>query len=543
MNNPSFILCKNTLLTLSLHGLLFSLALLLMACQGDPRQERISAGEAILNVGAEPRTMDPSLATDIASAKAILCFARGLTSLDDQGNPVPELAESWEVSQDGLIYDFKLRPAKWSNGERVTADDFLYTWTKRILNPNFGAEYAYQLFYIDGARQFFEKPDLDPGTVMVWALAPDRLRVKLIAPSPFFLQLTAHHSYFPVCRKVDEANPKWAQRPETYVGCGPYLLKQYQPGHQLVGEKNPQYWNAAAVALNKLTLTMIEQESTARIAFDNGELDATDSVPRPDLDGLKGTPELKFSPQFSTYFLFVNCQKPILNEPRVRRALALAIDRKAIVENVTRAGETPAFSVVPPALYQAPPAPAFQDAHFVEARKLLAEAGYPGGKGLPPLRYIYNTTEGHQKIAQVLQETWQRELGVQLSIENQEFKVTIENRRAGNFDIARAGWVADFKDPINFLEIFDSTSDNNDAHWADPRFDELLRKCRSEKDPKIRATLLKEADAYLTEQMPAIPLYIYTSPYLATPKLEGYSLNPMGLFDAAKLRWATKDKK
>lgn len=520
--------------------LLGAAALGLAGCQGDPRAERRRAGEAAINIGSDPRTLDPSLATDIASGRALMCFTRGLTVLDERGEPQPDLAESWQVSADGLTYDFKLRESAWSNGQRVTADDFVYAWTRRMLNPRFGAEYAYQLFYVKGAREFFEKPELGPASVWAWALAPDRLRVTLIAPTPFFPALLAHHAYYPVCRQADEANPKWAQRAETYVGCGPFKMTRYAPGQELVGEKHPGYWNAAQVGLKRLTLRLIEAESTERIAFENGEVDATANVPTTDLDALRGEPTLRFTNLNATYYLNLNCQKKPLDDARVRRALTLAINRAGIVRAVARARQTPAFSPTPPQLYTTPPEPTFKDADYAEARRLLAEAGYPGGRGFPVLRYIYNTLETHRAVAQVLQETWRQELGVRVQIENQEFKVLINNRRKGDFDIARAGWVADFPDPINFLEIYDSKSDNNDSHYLDPQFDAMLAACRAEADPARREELLRQAERYLMERAPIAPIYYQTRNYLVAPGLAGYWLNPTEQFDAARVHWAAE---
>jgi len=512
-------------------------ALLTAGCQGDPRAERIKERAVALNIGSDPRSLDPSLLTDQPSFQAAMCFTRGLTFLDAKGNPQPELAESWTVSPDGRTWDFKLRPARWSDGEPVTADDFVYTWTRRVLSPKFGCEYAYQMFYVKGAREFYQKPELGAGSVGVRALAPDRLRVTLAGPTPFFLALLAHNTYYPVCRKTDEASPDWAKRAETYVGCGPFVMKKYTPGFEIVGEKNPRYWNAAHVAMRRLTLRMIEQESTERIAFENGELDSTHSIPSADLDALKATPEYHSTPINATYYLALNCRRPIFRDLRVRRALALAIDRKAIVERVVRGGQTPAFGLVPPDLYQAPAAPAFADAQYGQARRLLAEAGYPGGKGFPKLLYIYNTLEGHRQIAQVLQEAWRRELGIEIEIQNQEFKVLIDNRRQGNFDIARDAWGADFADPINFLELLDSKSDNNDAHWLDPHFDALLAAARAEADLARRQGRLHDAERYLLGQMPILPIYYQTRPYLVAPRLAGAVRNPMDFLDPAALSW------
>lgn len=529
---------KTVTIKQTLPALLLTIAALLGACQGDPRLERMRTKDAAINIGSDPRSLDASLATDVTSARAIMCFTRGLFVLDDKGEPQPELAESYTVSPDGLVYDIKLRPLKWSNGEPLTAEDFVYTLTRRMLDPKFGSEYAYAVFnYIKGAAEYFENQSLGPQSVGVEAAVPDRLRFTLKAPAPFFPSLLAHHSYFPVSKKVDQANPDWAKKPETFVGCGPFVITKYTPGYELTGRKNPHYWNAGAVGLEKLTLRMIEQESTERGAFESGELDGTQLAPRVDIPGLRGSPELRIAPLYGTYFLNFNCKRPIFKDPRVRRALALAIDRAAIVKNVTRADERVAFTLTPPELYKNPIQPAFKDAQFDEARRLLAEAGYPGGKGFPRLQYIYNTLESHQHIAQVVQEMWARELGIRMDVQNQEFKVLINNRRAGNFDIARNGWAADFADPINFLEIFDSKAENNDSHFEDPKYDAMLAAARREPDPAKRVELLKEAERYWVEQMPAIPLYFQCNPYFCTPELEGYALNPMDLFDATKIRW------
>lgn len=522
---------------------------LLLACMPNQREARMKAGEAVINIGSDPRTLDPSKATDNISARAILCFTRGLTTLDENGKARPELAESWEVRDNGMTWVFKLRPAKWSNGEPVTALDFQYAWVERMLNPEFRAEYAYMLFYIRGARTYYEarakeiadkvkESRLSTGTVWVTALAPDQLMVQLENPTPFFAEVVAHHSYFPVCEKVARENPGWAQRAETYVGNGPFNMTEYTPAKQIVGEKNPGYWDATGVGLKKITLRMIEKESGERASFDTGEIDGTQQVPRPDIDELKKRPEYRVTPNFSVYFLNLNCERQAFKDPRVRRALALAIDRKAIVTNVMRAGEAVAGGLVPPALYADAPGPYFPDYKPDEARRLLAEAGFPGGKGFPRITYLYNRMDYHTLIAQVIQEQWKRELGIEMAVEAQEFRVLIDNRRAGKFDVARAGWAADFADPINFLEIFDSKSENNDSHWKDKAYDELLQKARHEADTANRQAALKAAEAYLMDAMPAIPIFFHTQPYLCAEGLN-YELNPMTLFDAARLAWNT----
>lgn len=553
---------------LSKLGLLSVLAVTaaLGACRPDMRAQRILDAEVVLNVGGDPKTLDPHLVVDTVASRAVMTFIRGMTMIDTAAQPYPEMAERWEVSPDGRVYDFYLRETEWSNGEPVSAEDFEFAWINRVLDPRFGSEYAYMMYdYIDGAKPYYEamaelvawandnygqgKYTIEqaladyPGTkpdrsaVGIEVVGPRHLRVRLTGPAPFFAQLTAHHTYFPVCKSVAAADPDWALGAETYVSNGPFTMAEFVPGERLVGVRNEHYWNAENVAMRRLTFRFIEEETTERIAFDTGELDGTYLVPRPDIESLRESPELRIAPMIGTYYLNFNMPLPLFADLRVRRALALAVDRSAIVRNVARAGEEPAYSLVPPQLYDRPGKAYVQDARYDEARRLLAEAGYPGGEGFPKIAYLYNTLEVHKAIAQVLQETWKRELGIELALENQEFKVVIENRNQGNFEMARNGWVADFADPINFLEIFLSYSGNNNSHWHDEQFDAMLDAARRESDPAKRLELLRDAEDRLMADLPIIPIYRYAHPYLGAEELEGYDVTPMNTIDVAKLKW------
>lgn len=502
------------------------------------RAARITRGEVILNCGSDPKTLDPSRSEDTTSARAISIMMRGLCYHDVEGRATPDMAERWTISEDGLTYDFFLRDSLWTNGESVTAGDFVHAWINRMLNPEFGSTYAYILFYIDGAEAYYNGELTDPADVGVEAVAPDHLRVRLAAPAPFFPQLTSHHAYYPVCTSVDLADPRWPLKAESYVGNGPFRMTVYSPGNKLIAVKHEGYWNSAAVAMNQITFRFIDEESTELIAFENGELDGTYEAPRPDLEVLRATGNLRIASQLATYFLNINMKREAFADVRVRRALTLAIDRRSIVDYIARAGEEPAFSLVPPQLYAEPRPPDFADADFDEARRLLAEAGYPGGRGFPKIGYLYNTNEKHRDIAQVIQESWKRELGIEVEIENQEFKVVIERRKAADFDIGRAGWVADFSDPINFLEMFHSDSGNNDSHLDDAAYDDLIRRAQAEADPETRVALLLEAEDRLMELMPIIPIYFYKDPYLSAPGLEGYEQSVLKTIDVTRLRWA-----
>ncbi len=510
--------------------------------QPDPRAERRARNTAVFNLGADPRSMDPALGTDIPSARAVSCLIEGLFKVSDNGELQNAMVEDWTVSPDGLTYNFALRDAKWSNGDPVTSDDFYFNWIERVLNPEFGAEYAYMLFYIEGAKEYYNNPKLDASKVGVKAIAPKILWVRLKSPAPFFTQMLAHHIYFPVNRRQVEALPqKWSLDVESYVGNGAFTLAVYRPGFSIKMKKNPDYWNFNPETLEEIEFRMIQNSSTALIAYENGELDMNQDVPREQLDRLKTLPDLKSSSAIATYYLEFNCQKPPLNNPDVRRALAMAINRTDIVKGVTRAGEKIAFTLCPPKLYKPSPDNSFlmpyPDANFDSARQLLSQAGYAGGKGFPELTYLYNTDEGHRKIAQVVQEVWSRELGIEVRIENQEFKVVLDNKQKGNFDIARAGWVADFADPINFLEMYDSRSQNNTAHWKNDEFDRLLEISKSEGDNEERMKILRRAEEYFISEQPIAPIYYYKTPYLVTPLISGLKINSVGQVQFGNIEW------
>jgi oligopeptide transport system substrate-binding protein len=518
-------------------------SILITACSPDRRAERRQLGEVVLNAGSDPKTLDPNLVEDTSSARVVSAFVRGMFFLDSDGKAQPDMCERWETSEDGKTWDFYIRESKWSNGMSVTAEDFHYAWIHRMLNPEFPTTYSIILFYIQGAEAYYNRENVDPRegpdpkTVGVEVIAPNHLRVRLTAPAPFFPQALAHHAYYPVCKSVTIDNPQWPLRADTYVANGPFKMVSYDPGHQIVGVKNEGYWDAANVAMNKLTFRFIEEESTELVAFENGELDGTYTAPRADLEFLREKGVLKISPEIAVYYLNINMDREIFQDLRIRRALNLAIDRASITKNVSRAGEDPAMSLVPPQLYDEPVTPYFKDGDFEEAKRLLAEAGYPDGKGFPKLQYIYNTNENHKAIAQVVQENWKRHLGIDITLENQEFKVTIENRHQGKFDIARNGWVADFADPLNFIDLFLSYSGNNDSHWKNAEYDALVEKARDESDPHTRLTVLRQAEDVLMRELPIIPIYFYKQPYLCTPDLDGYTQSPMRTVDVSKIRW------
>ena len=354
-------------------------------------------------IGEEPETLDSRKATDDVSAIIIAQLYEGLTVLDDNAVPVPAAAQSWEVSSDGLTYTFYLRPdAKWSNGEKVTAADFEYAW-KTELSPVLAAKNAYQLFCLKNGEAY-NKGLASAGDVGVKALTPEILQVTLESPTAYFLSLVAHHAYYPVHRATVEKNAGWAAAPQTIVSNGPFKIIKWVHNSKIELVKNDQYWDAAKVKMPKLDILLIENANTEVVMFDSNQIDMGRSPPSAVIPRLLKEGTLKIYPQLATYFYCFNVTKPPFDNAKVRKAFTLALDRQAIIKNVAKGEQQPAQAFVPRGLADAEPGTEFRltggdyfrDNDIETARKLLAEAGYPGGRGLPPITLIYNTNEGAQ---------------------------------------------------------------------------------------------------------------------------------------------------
>lgn len=394
------------------------------------------------NLGSDPKTIDPQLNSASDGGHIINNTFEGLMR-EVNGKLQPAMAESYEVSDDGLTYTFKLRDAKWSDGKPVTAHDFEYAW-KRALNPETGSEYAFQMFYIKGGQEYFEgKGKVED--VAVKALDDKTLEVTLNAPTPYFLNLTSFYTYMPARKDVVEKDPEgWAKNPELAVSNGPFKLAEYSTGDKIVLVKNENYWNVDAVKLDKIVASMIVDQSTQLTAYESGELDAIDEVPTQEIPRLLAEePTFQILPLLGTYYYIFNVDKEPTNDVRVRKALALAIDRKAITEQVTKGGQKPATGYVPEGLFLSD-GREFREvagdygidpnkAQVEEARKLLAEAGYPNGEGFPTLELVYNTSENHKAIAEAIQEMWKQNLGINVTLTNQEWAVFQDTRHQGNF--------------------------------------------------------------------------------------------------------------
>ncbi|MDR7482296.1 MAG: peptide ABC transporter substrate-binding protein [Armatimonadota bacterium] len=421
------------------------------------------------------------------------------------------MAERWEVSRDGLTWTFFLRAARWSNGQPVTAADFEYAW-KRVLDPKLASEYAYQLYYIKNGKAYNTGKIADPAQVGVKARDARTLVVTLESPTPFFGDLLSFHTLMPVPRAVVAATPTWASRADTFVGNGPFVLKEWTRQNRIVVEKNPRYWDAARIKLQRIEFAMIEAESTALAQYEAGQLDGSSNVPVADIPRPQKTGDFKAMPYIGTYYYLFNTTRKPLDDVRVRKALAYAINRTLITARITRAGEKPATAFVPPGIVVAGTdfrqaggalAPVYDPA---TARKLLAEAGFPAGRGFPTLTILYNTSQRHKTIAEAIQEMWRQTLGIQVNLTNQEWKVYLQSRQQSNFDIARAGWIGDYRDPKTFLDMFFTGSSFNEGRWSNPAYDRLIEATTKTADQAARMKAFHEAERIPMQEMPLAPI-------------------------------------
>jgi len=485
------------------------------------------------NLSGEPRTLDPHLNTGVLESYVINALIEGLVLLDEKGKPLPAIAEKWDVSEDKKTYTFHLREAKWSNGEAVTAEDFVYGW-RRCLAPETAAEYAYQLYLIAGAEDYNKGKSKDPATVQVRATDPKTLVVTLTNPTPYFASVLAHAAFSPLKETWVQANPQWANEPARYLCNGPFIFDTWRHKDRILIKKNPHYYNVQEVKLDVIEYFMISNENTALLQWEAGKLDIIETlVPLPDLPRLKAAGKLQVFPYLGVYYVAIqNGQKPF-TDPRVRKAFSLAINRKQITDAILRAGQPPARALVPPGIslddgkdYREAGGDLFKE-DIAEAKRLLAEAGYPNGRGLPRVKYLYNDVQMHRTIAEALQRMWLENLGAKVDLQVQEYKVYIQNLHAENYIMARAGWIGDFIDPVAFLDMFQTAAGNNDFKYSNPKFDKLVADSRSTTDTAKRIEMLREAEKIMiAEDMAIAPLYFYVNPVLQQPYVKGVVRNP-----------------
>lgn len=496
-----------------------------------------------MNIHSEPSTLDPALMEDNVSGTLATGIYEGLTRKDENGQSVAATAESWVKSDDGLTYTFKIRKdAKWSNGDPVTANDFEYSW-KRALAPDTGSTYAYQFYYIVGAQDYNESKVANADGVGIKALDEQTLEVKLVSPTPYFLSLTSFYVYNPVHQSVKD-NAAWAADAKTIIGNGPFKMSEWQHNTSIKLVPNEYYYDKDQVKFAGVNFTMLADSATELANYETGKLDytgkPTGEIPAEQIPVLKESKkdEIVTKGIASSYYYQFNTNEVPFNNVKVRKALAMAIDREAIVESVTMAGEVPSFGFVPPGIigekedYRTEVKDDFFTENVDEAKKLLAE-GLAELKltKFPKVTLTFNTSDGHKKIAEAIVEMWRQNLGIEVGIENQEFSVLLKNRTAMNYQISRAGWGADYNDPMTYLDMFVTNGGQNNTGFASAEYDALIKKANASGDQKERVEAMTKAEKILMDYMPIMPIYYYSNVYMLKPGFKNIFLDYKGDID------------
>ncbi len=488
----------------------------------DSDEDYVLAADQTLryNLGADPLTLDPQLNSATDASHIINNVFEGLMREKD-GEVVPGIAESYTLSEDGLVYTFTLRDATWADGQPVKAGDFEFAW-KRGANPATASEYMYLFESANilnaGAIAKGEKSIDELG---VKAIDDKTLEVTLSAPTDYFLGLTGFATLMPVREDMVDDEGAWAKDTAKYIGNGPFKMSEYKMGDQIVLVKNENYWNAENVNLEKIVMYMIVDESTAHTRYTAGELDVNELIPTDEIPTLIAEdPTFYIMPKIGTYYYAFNMNNEALKDARVRQALSLAINREQIVKEVTKGGQKVAYGFMPEGITDNEGKSFTETAgdygvnpkgDVEKAKALLAEAGYPDGAGLPEIEILYNTSESHKLIAEAMQEMWKQNLGVNVKLTNQEWAVFQETTNNNAFDsLARRGWIGDYNDPQTMLEIFESTNTQNIGRYSSETFDTEMQLSRETMGAERMEHLYKAHDI-LMEDMPIIPVYYYVT--------------------------------
>lgn len=520
------------------------LSLLITACSGGDTETRVVAGnrEGVLHFGnyGEPQGLDPHIVTGVPEHYILTSLFEGLVTKNPYTLDIePGVAESWEISEDGLTYTFHLRDdAKWSNGDPVTAEDFRWSF-QRATSPLLGSEYSYMYYPIVNAEAYNSGNLADFDQVGVKVLDELTLQLQLHSPTPYLLQLLDHYSLFPVHRATVEAFgdatdrlSNWA-REGNIVTNGSFVLTEWQINSHVRVEKNPLYWDADKVKLNAIVFYPTENQITEERMFRDGQLHWTREIPLEKIPAYQqDQPEVtRIAPYLGSYFYMMNTTRPPLDDARIRRALAMAVDRDLIAETVTQGVYRGSTSLVPPGTkgYEPPKTFSFDPEG---ARKLLAEAGYPDGEGFPAFDLLYNTHEDHRKIAVAIQQMWMQNLNITVNLVNQEWKVYLDSQNNMNYQVARRGWIGDYVDPYTFLGMYITDGGNNKTGFSNARYDEIiLSQAPSELDQEKRYKLYREAETILLEEMPILPIFTYQYKHLASTNLKGMPDNIMDYYN------------
>ncbi len=504
--------------------------------------------EIVFNLGAEPKTLDPQLNDGSAGGNVINNMYEGLVRQDKSGKLIPAGATSWKISKDNLTYTFSLRKdAKWSDGKSVTASDYKYAWLRGI-SPSLAADYAYQFYYIKGAKAYNYKKG-KKADVGIKILDKYTLQVTLSQPTAYFLGLTATGPYMPVRADMVAKNPDtWSQNPKDNISNGPFIMTKHKLNSEIILKPNPCYWDKANVKIQTIDFKMLVDLSTALVAYDNNKLSIT-GLPVQDIIKRKiEDPTFHVLPMLGDYYYDFNINVKPLNKIDVRKALSLAIDREKIVKNITKASQLPATGFVPFGIKNSS-GKDFRKingdygvsitAKIKEAQTLLAKAGYPNGKGFPELTISYNTGKGHKSIAEAIQAMWKKNLGIHVKLQNEEWAVFLSKRTHEDFQIAREGWIADYSDPMTFLDLFASYSANNDTGWKpgingknpDSKiFNKLITEAKGLKASPQRDEDMAKAEKILHDSYVTMPIYYYTGIELIKANVHNWTVNSFGVW-------------
>jgi dipeptide transport system substrate-binding protein len=495
-----------------------------------------------LNNGNEPTSFDPPIGFDGVSWNALNNLGEGLTRLGKDHKPEAAAAEKWDVSSDGKVYTFHLRKdAKWSNGKPVTAEDFEYAW-QRMLSPELASPAAFLAYFIEGAEAYNTGSGSADG-VKVKAVDKYTFEVKLISPQAFFLSVITNPSFFPVPKEVAEKNPNWAKEASTFVGNGPFKLTKWEHSKEMVFEKNEHYWDAKSVKLDGVKWAMVNDPNTEYQMYQTGELDSS-SVPSELAEKLIKEGKVKMEDQAGLEFYRFNVKMEPFQNAKIRKAFSLAIDQEKIAKYVKRQGQKAAYGIV---------SYGFKDAdgkdfrktngdliktNAAKAKQLLEEGMKEEGyKQLPEVTLTYSTSEPNKMVAEALQQMFKETLGVDVKLANMEWNVFSADQKAGKLQFSRSSFLADYGDPVNFLENFTTGNSMNRTGWSNARYDELIKKSKQEKDEKKRFEYLYEAEKLLLTELPVVPIYFYNKTYLQKDNVTGVVYHPVGYLE---LKWADK---
>ncbi len=494
--------------------------------------------EITINIESEPSTIDPRKVRSINDINLVRNLMEGLMRVNQAGITAPAIAEKVQVSEDMKSYTFKLRESKWTNGDPLTAHDFVYAW-KKILSPDFLSDYAFMLYPIKNAKSV--KQGLLPSTMLgVEAKDDYTLKVDLEFPVPFFLELVTSPAFFPVNKLVDSEDPNWSRSPETYVGNGPFQLVEWRHNDQIIAVRNPSYWESDTVSLERINMVMVDCETGIRM-FENGELAWEGSpfsiIPLDSIQDLQAKHLIQTDPMLGTFWIRTNTSLFPLHNPKIRRALALAIDRKEIVDHVSL-GQLPATGIVPLSM-GLQTTPYFEDGSQQEAVALLEVALAEDRlslEKLPELTLTYASDNRCHRVAQAIQDQWVKGLGIRVKLEPLEKKVYFSRLSKGDFQLACGSWIADFRDPINFLEVFKTKSvGTNNTFWESLDYQKAINDSYLATSETERLNALRHGEEILMEEMPVIPIFHYTMLHVKHEKLCDVVLTEGGQID---FKWA-----